>query len=186
MKWFFSIIIIIFFAKPLFSGDLEVEYQIKNKGIKIGSLTWQLNINSDTYKTTIDLKSGGFFSFLYGFEGKYTATGEIKNDLLFSKKYDQFWKTKNKEKIVKLTYKNKKIENLILFPIEKEKPRIRYKDLESYNDPITSFLKHPYKPRTLLYSGWKKSLFVQTNKKKEKHKNFNRKLYKYMGRSQKK
>ena len=33
MKWFFSIIIIIFFAKPLFSGDLEVEYQIKNKGI---------------------------------------------------------------------------------------------------------------------------------------------------------
>lgn len=45
-----------------------------------------------------------------------------------------------KEKVVKIIYKNSKIEKLTLSPNEKEKERINYKKLQNYNDPITSFL----------------------------------------------
>ena len=79
-------------------------------------------------------------SSLYTFQGKYKAVGNIRDNFLFSTEYNQFWKTKKKEKVVKITYKNLKIEKMILSPNEKEIQRIDYKKLKNYNDPLTSFL----------------------------------------------
>ena len=140
MKWFFSTIFFFFLSLPLFSNDFETKYQIKTRGITIGSLTWDLTIKDDTYITSLYLKNKGLLSALYAFEGKYKAIGKIQNNFLFSKEYNQFWKTQKKEKIVKIVYNNMKIKEMTLSPIEQESARIEYNKLENYNDPLTSFL----------------------------------------------
>ena len=140
MKCFFSLIFIVFLSQPLFSNDFETKYQIKTKGITIGLLKWILIIKDGSYSTKINLKSKGLLSSLYTFQGKYKAVGNIRDNFLFSAEYNQFWKTKKKEKVVKITYKNFKIEKIILSPNEKETQRIEYKKLKNYNDPLTSFL----------------------------------------------
>jgi len=140
MKLFFSTIFFFFLSLPLFSNDFETKYKIKNRGITIGSLTWALTIKDGSYTTSLYLKNNGLLSALYPFEGKYKAVGKIKNNFLFSKEYNQFWKTQKKEKIVKIVYNNMKIKEMTLSPIEQEVARIEYDKLENYNDPLTSFL----------------------------------------------
>ena len=140
MKLFFSIIFFFFLSLPLFSKNFETQYQIKTKGITIGLLTWGLTIKDDAYLTSLYLKNKGFLSALYTFEGKYKAVGKIQNNFLFSKEYNQFWKTQKKEKVVKIIYNNMKISEMTLSPAEKEIARIEYNKLENYNDPLTSFL----------------------------------------------
>lgn len=140
MKLLFKIIFIFILTKPVFSDDFKTKYQIKNRGIIIGSLTWALEIKDEDYTTTLKLKNKGWLSSFYTFEGKYKSAGKINNNYLFPKEYSQTWKTRKKEKIVKITYKNKKIEKIFLSPAEKEAPKIKYKSLKNYNDPLTSFL----------------------------------------------
>ena len=59
---------------------------------------------------------------------------------MFVKEYYQYWKTKKKEKIVNIIFKNKKIIKMEIFPTEIELPRIEYKKIQGHNDPLTSFL----------------------------------------------
>ena len=140
MKLFFNLILLLFITKPLFSENYKTIYQIKNRGLTIGELTWDLDIKSGLYSTTIYLKNKGFLSSFYEFNGKYESFGTIKDSYLFPNEYNQAWDTKNKSKIVKIIYKNKKINKIFLLPLEKEHPRIKFKELEGYSDPLTSFL----------------------------------------------
>ena len=140
MKLLFSLIVVIFICKPLFSGDFETMYKVKTKGLTIGSLTWGLKISGGSYSSYLSLSNTGILSKLYKFNGKYRSDGKIVNGFFFSEKYNQFWKTKKKEKVVKIFYKNQKIERIELLPIEKELPRVDYKKLKGYNDPLASFL----------------------------------------------
>ena len=80
------------------------------------------------------------FSSLYKFEGSYESEGVIFNNNYITKKYKQRWKTKKKSRDVEMVFNNKKIINLKITPEEKELPRIRYKDLQGYVDPLASFL----------------------------------------------
>ena len=140
MKYCFSIFFILFFTQPLHSNDFDAKYQIKNRGLTIGLLTWNLTIKDNLYIASVDLKNKGLLSSLYFFEGKYKTNGEIKDNFFFSKEYNQFWKTKKKEKVIKIIYNNMRIEKMTLYPTEKEVPRIEYKKLKNYNDPLTSFI----------------------------------------------
>ena len=140
MKLFFSLFFLIFLSKPLLSNDYETRYQIKTKGISLGFLTWKLSIKNGLYETFMELESKGFLSALYSFKGKYSSGGKIIDSFLIPDEYNQFWKTKKKEKVVKIFFKNKKISQLKLIPKEKEFPRIKYKELSNYADPLTSFI----------------------------------------------
>ena len=140
MKFFFSLFIIIFLTKPLLSNNFKTTYEISTKGVTIGSLTWSLDVQDKKYVTFIKLKNKGFISKLFSFEGEYESAGIIKNNFLLSEKYNQFWKTKKKEKNVEIIYKNMGVEKITITPREKELPRIDLKKLKNYNDPITSFL----------------------------------------------
>ena len=140
MKWFFKLFLLTLLSQPLYSRDFETKYQIKNRGVVIGFLTWHLSITDKNYKTSINLKQKGPLSILYSFSGKYEASGKIENGFLYSKKYSQIWKTSKKQRFVEIFYDEKEIKNLTLFPTEKEIPRIDYYKLKNYNDPITSFL----------------------------------------------
>ena len=140
MKLFFSTFLFLILSKSLFSNEFETQYQIKNRGITIGLLTWDLKIEKDYYETNINLKNMGILSKLYSFSGEYKAVGKIKNNFFISNEYNQLWKTKNKERFVKITYEDYKILKILLKPSEVEMPRIKYKELKNYNDPITSFL----------------------------------------------
>lgn len=140
MKFFFNLVFVLILAKPVLSEVFETKYLIKNRGITIGLLTWKLDITEDNYTTVLTLEHKGFLSSLFPFNGKYRSVGKINNNHLFPNEYSQFWKTKNKERLVKITYENKKIKSLVLSPVENEAPRIKYKLLENYSDPLSSFL----------------------------------------------
>jgi len=140
MKWCFSLFILLCCSTTLSSKDIHVEYFVKTKGITIGKLVWNLKITENYYETTIELKEKGFLSGLYDFRGSYATFGKIKNKLLIPSQYSQSWTTKKKQRDVKIYFKDHKINELNLMPLEKEHPRISYKNLEGYNDPLTSFI----------------------------------------------
>ena len=55
-------------------------------------------------------------------------------------KYKQFWLTKNKRREVEITFNNRSIIGLEIFPHEKEHPRVEYTEIENHFDPLSSFL----------------------------------------------
>ena len=141
MKLFFSFFLVFFLStQALLSMDILGEYSIKTKGVTIGSLTWNLSITKNDYKTSIELKNKGVFSRFYTFRGNYTAFGKIYKNKFFPTKYIQKWETLDKNKYVELKFKASKVENLTLIPKEKELARIQYKKLQDYKDPISSFI----------------------------------------------
>ena len=141
MKLLFSLFLFFLIStQPSFAKNLEHKYSIKTKGINIGSLTWKLNITVDSYETYVELKSKGFLSKFYKFAGKYSATGKVKGNIFLPKKYVQNWETSNQKKYVELRFKNNMIERLTLIPKETELPRIKYKKMMSYRDPLSSLI----------------------------------------------
>ena len=141
MKLIFSIFLFLIINQSVSSEELEATYNLKTKGVNIGSLVWKLNTTEDFFKTSIALQSNKFVSFLYKFNGQYIAEGKIENGSLLPITYIQKWQTKKKFRNVKLFFKNSKVSQLIIDPEEKEHPRVNYKNIEGYKDPITSFLE---------------------------------------------
>jgi len=141
MKLIFSIFLIcICFLTSLQAKEYSAEFLVKTKGIKIGILSWNIEMSDNAYSTSIELKSEGIFSGLFKFKGSYDAAGKIINKEMLPVEYNQSWATKNKERDVRLVFKNFKINNLTINPAETERPRIDYKNLENYKDPLTSFI----------------------------------------------
>ena len=135
----FIIFFVIFVVKTSYANNFIAEYKVSTTGIKIGYFSWSLNIDDNFYQTKVNLKNSGIFSPLYKFEGSYRSDGVIENNIFKTQKYKQFWKTKKKTKIVKMTFDDYLIE-LKQEPIEKEIARINLEDLYLYFDPITSFI----------------------------------------------
>ena len=135
----FLVFFIIFVINTSYANNFSAEYKVSTTGIKIGNFSWSLNINDNIYQTEINLKNSGIFSPLYKFEGSYLSTGVIENNIFKTKNYKQFWKTKKKTKIVKMSFDDYLIE-LKQEPIEEEIARVDLEDLYLYFDPITSFI----------------------------------------------
>ena len=135
----FLVFFIIFVINTSYANNFSAEYNVSTTGIKIGNFSWSLNINDNIYQTEINLKNSGIFSPLYKFEGSYLSTGVIENNIFKTQNYKQFWKTKKKTKIVKMSFDDYLIE-LKQEPIEEEIARINLEDLYLYFDPITSFI----------------------------------------------
>ena len=135
----FLIFFIIFVINTSYANNFSAEYKVSTTGIKIGNFSWSLNINDNIYQTEINLKNSGIFSPLYKFEGSYLSTGVIENNIFKTQNYKQFWKTKKKTKIVKMSFDDYLIE-LKQEPIEEEIARVDLEDLYLYFDPITSFI----------------------------------------------
>ena len=135
----FLIFFSIFVINTSYANNFSAEYKVSTTGIKIGHFSWSLNINDNIYQTEINLKNSGIFSPLYKFEGSYLSTGVIENNIFKTKNYKQFWKTKKKTKIVKMSFDDYLIE-LKQEPIEEEIARVNLEILYLYFDPITSFI----------------------------------------------
>ena len=133
------IIIFIFFFNTSNANNFNVEYKVSTTGIKIGYFNWSLIINNNIYQTEINLKNTGILTQLYKFEGQYVSSGTIEKNFFKTKKYEQYWKTKKKTKVVSMTFNNYLVE-LLQDPAEKELARINLNELYLYFDPITSFL----------------------------------------------
>jgi hypothetical protein len=141
MKLLFSFFLVFLTCtQALFAKNVRGEYLIKTRGIVIGSLSWNINIEETTYETSIGLKNKGFLSKFYSFDGDYFAVGKITNNKLFPTKYVQNWKTSNKIRRVELKFKDGVVEKLTLSPKETEVARIQYKKLENYKDPLSSLI----------------------------------------------
>ncbi len=131
--------LVIFVINTSYANNFNAEYKVSTTGIKIGYFNWSLNIDDNVYQTKINLKNSGIFSPLYKFKGNYLSVGVIDNKMFKSQRYEQFWKTRNKTKIVKMLFDDYLIE-LSQDPIEKEVARINLEELYLYFDPITSFI----------------------------------------------
>jgi len=118
---------------------LSSDYVVKSSGIKIGEFNWIIKIEEEKYETKISLKSIGILSQLYSFEGEYLANGIFKNNRFETRFYKQYWKTKNKEKIVEIEL-NRSLINLFQHPKEEEHSRVSFSEIIDYYDPITSFI----------------------------------------------
>ena len=145
MKFYFKLVVtLVFFVftnfSTLFAEDFKESYVIEIGKIDIGKLLWEVNISNDNYKILIRLKSKGFLSKLYKFEGSYEVAGNVVRGSLMPLKYKQFWLTKNKRREVEITFDNHSITGLEIFPHEKEHPRVEYTEIENHFDPLSSFL----------------------------------------------
>ena len=142
MKLYFSFFIFfVFFASStLMSKEISAEYNVKTKGLSIGTLIWKIETNEQSYKTLIDLKHRGFITAFYKFKGDYVANGSIIGGNLYPKKYTQNWVTNSKKRKITILFENKKIKSLTMKPVETEVPRIEYEKLNGYKDPLSSFL----------------------------------------------
>ncbi len=133
------IIYLVVFFKVAQANDFNAEYSVVTSGIKIGKLTWFLEIKEDEYRTEINLGNSGFLSPLYSFKGKYSSKGVVENNKFKSKKYKQYWETKKKVKIVEMSFDDRLV-RLVQTPEEKELSRLDLNSLFQYFDPLTSFI----------------------------------------------
>ena len=135
----FLVLLIILITNTLYANSFIVEYKVSTTGIKIGNFIWSLNIDDNFYQTEIDLKNSGIFTPIYKFEGKYHSYGIIEDKIFKTQEYKQFWKTKKRTKIVKMSFDDYLID-LTQEPAEKELARVNLDELYLYFDPITSFI----------------------------------------------
>ena len=145
MKWYFKFLVVfVFFVftnfSVLFADDFKEAYVVEIGKINIGELLWDVKIYNDNYKILIRLKSKGFLSKLYKFEGSYEADGSVVGGFLMPLKYKQFWLTKNKRRKVEITFNNRSIIGLEILPREKEHSRVEYAKIKNHFDPLSSFL----------------------------------------------
>ena len=127
----FVFLFIFIFIKGLAAKNFSANYKIELGPLDLGTMEWALLIEKNNYTTSVILRDRGVFSKIYSFDGEYSSKGKIVNDIFVSSKYTQYWKTKKKTKWIEIIFKDKKISSLALKPIEKERPRINYLNIEN-------------------------------------------------------
>ena len=125
----------------MYAESFYKKFSIKVSGLKIGELVWKLEIENDNYSTDIKLKSKGFLSAIYTFEGDYFSKGIIENNKLTPHSYNHVWKTNKVEKTMNLSFKNNMLSSLNQTPYEKEKLRVDVYNIKKTKDPLSSFLE---------------------------------------------
>ena len=125
----------------MYAESFYKKFSIKVSGLKIGELVWKLEIDNDNYSTDIKLKSKGFLSAIYTFEGDYFSKGIVKNNKLKPHTYNHVWKTNKAEKTMNLSFENNTLSSLNQTPYEKEKLRIDIFNIKQTKDPLSSFLE---------------------------------------------
>jgi hypothetical protein len=135
------LILLLFISSPVYAESFYKKFSIKVSGLKIGELVWKLEIDNDNYSNDIKLKSKGFLSAIYTFEGDYFSKGIIENKKLTPHSYNHFWKTNKTEKTMNLSFKNNMLSSLDQSPYEKEKLRIDVYNIKKTKDPLSSFLE---------------------------------------------
>ena len=135
---FFTFILCL--TSELAAKKLEAYYVIEFGAINIGAVKWEIEIDNDTYLTSISLKDKGLFSGLYRFTGEYLSEGKILKNEFISTKYKQIWKTKKKKREVEILFDKAMVFALVLKPKEKEIPRVDYLKIQGLVDPLSSFL----------------------------------------------
>ena len=134
-------ILLFFISNPVYAESFYKKFSIKVSGLKIGELVWKLEIDNDNYSTDIKLKSKGFLSAIYTFEGDYFSKGIVKNNKLKPHTYNHVWKTNKAEKTMNLSFENNLLSSLNQTPHEKEKLRIDVFNIKQTKDPLSSFLE---------------------------------------------
>ena len=125
----------------MYAESFYKKFSIKVSGLKIGELVWKLEIDNHNYSNDIKLKSKGFLSAIYTFEGDYFSKGIIENNKLTPHSYNHVWKTNKVEKTMNLSFKNNMLSSLNQTPYEKEKLRIDVYNIKKTKDPLSSFLE---------------------------------------------
>ena len=72
----------------LFANDFKATYVLEIGKFDIGRLLWDVKISNNSYKILIRLKSKGFMSKLYKFEGSYETSGSVVKGSLMPLKYN--------------------------------------------------------------------------------------------------
>ena len=134
-------ILLFFISSPVYAESFYKKFSIKVSGLKIGELVWKLEIDNNNYSNDIKLKSKGFLSAIYTFEGDYFSKGIIENNKLKPHIYNHFWKTNKAEKTMNLSFENNTLSSLNQTPYEKEKLRIDIFNIKQTKDPLSSFLE---------------------------------------------
>jgi len=134
-------ILLFFISSPVYAESFYKKFSIKVSGLKIGELVWKLEIDNNNYSNDIKLKSKGFLSAIYTFEGDYFSKGIIENNELKPHTYNHVWKTNKTEKTMKLSFENNMLSSLNQTPYEKEKLRINVFNIKQTKDPLSSFLE---------------------------------------------
>ena len=140
MKLFFNLIFFILFCNQALAKEYISKYEIRTKGFQVGVLKWEIILNEKNYEVLIELKNKGMLSGIYKFDGRYRVEGSIVKGLFYPKRYEQNLETKKKKRDVELIFENNLLSHIMQEPKEIEIPRIKYKNLKGYRDPLTSFL----------------------------------------------
>ena len=143
---------LLFICTAVYGDNTFKKYIVKVGGIKIGTLNWEVVINNKVYTNEIHLKSHGFLSALYKFEGNYYSKGFVENSNLKPEKYTHVWKTNKVKKNMNLIFEDQKLKSLDQSPFEKEYLRQDVFYIKRTKDPLSSFLQ--------IIMGSKKSLVI--------------------------
>ena len=111
-------------SADLSAKKLEAFYKIELGIINVGSIKWRIDLDGDSYITSILLKDKGLLSGLYQFTGEYLSEGKILKGEFVSSRYKQFWETKKKTREVEILFNKEMVSVLI----------------RGLTDPLSSFL----------------------------------------------
>ena len=128
-------------CSPAYCQVFQKEFSIKVSGIKIGKLVWKIQMDETSYSNDLRLKSEGFLSAIYKFEGEYFSEGIIKNKKLKPGTYSHIWKTNKTEKRMKLDFQSDFLILLEQTPYEKERLRLDIFSIKNTKDPLSSFIE---------------------------------------------
>tara|TARA_X000000368_G_C22851412_1_gene632306 strand:+ start:147 stop:818 length:672 start_codon:yes stop_codon:yes gene_type:complete len=134
-------VFLFFINNSVYAESFYKIFSIKVSGINIGELVWVLEIDDNNYSNDIKIKSQGFLSTIYKFEGNYFSKGIIKNGKIEPYSYSHVWKTKKTKKTMNLSFENNMLSSLSQSPHEKEKLRIDVFKIKQTKDPLSSFLE---------------------------------------------
>ena len=139
-KRFILLSLFVFFSPPSGATNIVANYEVLWNSVLLGNIEWQYYFNDSEYRFTIELNSSGITK-LYPFYGKYVSYGSLEENSFHTHNYSAIWKTKKKNKFVKIKFDKGRVVSFSMGPEKGRKPRIDFLKLNNATDPITASLE---------------------------------------------
>ena len=145
--------IILLFSKSLSANTVIAKYEIVWNKILLGAVSWKFKLDGENYEFNIEMESKGFSSKLYSFYGQQFARGLVIDNRFIPIQYTHVWKTKKKDRSLKIVYDNGKIISFELVPKPNQKPKVDFYKINELTDPLSAVLQLIMKSSDKIVSG---------------------------------
>jgi len=140
-KKIYFIFVVVFFTKNLYAENIIARYEVTWNNVSLGNITWWYKIVDSNYEFLIKTEDAGFLSKVYKFSGENISRGIFKNNRFYSKEYYHTWKTKKKNKLIKIFFDKNYVKTLEMVPRQTNTPSLDFYSIDGVTDPVAAALE---------------------------------------------